>query len=212
MGDNARMRLLTFLTVLTVLAGLLFLWPGDPVATPPILDTSKSPVVAGPTTRRSWAVPVDRPGLPNLHRVSPVLYRGAQPLSDGYAQLKDLGINLVLSLRSFHGESDEVHAAGLDYERLTVKAWHLEDKEIDRFLSLVTDERKTPVFVHCQHGADRTGTMCAIYRIVVQGWTREEALEEMRQGDFGFHEIWDNLVRDIRSLDVDAWRAKYAPR
>jgi protein tyrosine phosphatase (PTP) superfamily phosphohydrolase (DUF442 family) len=41
-----------------------------------------------------------------------------------------------------------------------MKAWHPEEKEIVKFLKTVTDKTKTPVFVHCQHGADRTGLMC----------------------------------------------------
>lgn len=42
-----------------------------------------------------------------------------------------------------------------------MKAWHPGHKEIVRFLRIVTSPRRIPVLVHCQHGADRTGTMTA---------------------------------------------------
>ena len=44
-----------------------------------------------------------------------------------------------------------------------------------------------PFFVHCQHGSDRTGVCIAAYRIVVQGWTKQDAIREMTGGNYGFH-------------------------
>lgn len=45
--------------------------------------------------------------------------------------------------------------------------------------------------------------MCAVYRVAVEGWTTEEALREMTEGGFGFHEIWSNLLSWIKELDLD---------
>jgi hypothetical protein len=45
--------------------------------------------------------------------------------------------------------------------------------------------------------------MCAVYRIVVQGWTKDEAISEMTQGGFGFHAVFPNLVHYLRKLDVE---------
>lgn len=84
-----------------------------------------------------------------------------------------------------------------------MKPWHPEDKEAVRFLKTVTDKSKTPVFVHCQRGADRTGVMCAIYRIVVQDWSKQQAIEEMTKGGFGFHTAWVNLIEYIKDLDIE---------
>lgn len=71
-----------------------------------------------------------------------------------------------------------------------------------RFLKIVKNSKRTPVLVHCQHGSDRTGTMCAIYRIVFQGWSKEKAIQEMTQGNYGFHKIWVNLPKWIEALDI----------
>lgn len=148
-----------------------------------------------------WAQPLLLAGAPNLHKVSDDLYRSAQPTGEGMNNLKKLGIETVVNLRSFHSDRDRIGNTGLAYEHIYMKAWRPEHKEIVRFLRIVTNPRRTPVLVHCQHGADRTGTMAAIYRIAVQGWSKEEAIREMVDGGFGFHGIWQNLISWIDSLD-----------
>jgi protein tyrosine/serine phosphatase len=147
---------------------------------------------------------LERPGLPNLHKVSEGLYRSAQPTAEGMALLKEMGIRTVVNLRSFHSDRDEIGETGLAYEHIYMKTWHPEDEEVVRFLQIVTDPARQPVLVHCQHGADRTGTMCALYRVAVQGWSKEEAVAEMTEGPFGFHGIHANLVAYVRDLDVEA--------
>ena len=44
--------------------------------------------------------------------------------------------------------------------------------------------------------------MCAMYRIVEQGWTKDEAIKEMVDGGYGFHPIWSNIIKHIRDIDV----------
>lgn len=150
-----------------------------------------------------WAKPMEMKGVPNLHKVSETLYRSAQPSAEGMRNLKAMGIKTIVNLRSFHSDRNEIGDTGLAYEHIYMKAWHPEEKEVVRFLQIVTDPKRTPVLVHCQHGADRTGTMCALYRIAVQGWSKDEALQEMMQGEFGFHGIWENLIEWINGLDIE---------
>jgi protein tyrosine/serine phosphatase len=91
---------------------------------------------------------------------------------------------------------------------IPVKTWDPKDEQVVRFLKTVTDKNRRPVFVHCQHGADRTGTMCAIYRVAVDGWTKQQAIDEMTKGGFGFHSVWTNLPKFIEKLDVKKVKAK----
>jgi len=149
---------------------------------------------------------MDRPGLPNLHRVSAELYRGAQPTAEGVRELGKMGIRTIVNLRSDHSDRDEIGGGGIRYEHIRMKAWHVEDEDVAKFLRIVADPAKTPVFVHCAHGADRTGTVCAVYRMVVQGWSVEDAVREMREGGFGFHEVYRNLPAYLRRLDVERIR------
>jgi len=120
--------------------------------------------------------------------------------------LKKLGIETIVNLRSFHSDRDEISNTGLAYEHIYMKAWHPEEEDVIRFLQIVTNPKRTPVLVHCQHGADRTGLMVAIYRIVVQGWSKEDAAREMTEGGFGFHEVWINLIPWLDALDIDRIR------
>jgi len=159
-----------------------------------------------PVRDARWAKPIAIEGLPNLHQVSDSLYRGAQPTAEGFKSLKKMGIKTVISLRAFHSDKELLGDTGLVYESISFKTWHPENEDIVKFLSIVTDKTKQPVFVHCQHGADRTGTMCAIYRIMVDGWSKEQAIKEMTEGGFGFHSVWENLISYIKGLDTDKLR------
>lgn len=160
------------------------------------------------TSARQWAVSVSRTGLPNFYKVSDDVYRGAQPEKAGFQELKKMGIRTIVNLRSFHSDRENIEKNGFAYEHIYAKAWHPEDKEIVRFLRIVGDKKRTPVFVHCQHGADRTGIMVAAYRIAICGWSKEEAIREMTEGGFGFHPIWENLIQYIRDLDFEKIRAE----
>lgn len=161
------------------------------------------PNVTWAAPSRVWAVRLEKPGLPNLYRVSDDLYRGAQPTAEGFPQLKAMGVKTVINLRFFHNDQSKIAGADLAYEEIPMNAWHIEDEDAVRFLNLVADRSRAPFFVYCHYGADRTGLMCAVYRIAVQGWTKDEAIAEMTQGGFGFHAIWKNLVRYLRKLDVE---------
>lgn len=158
--------------------------------------------------QNKWAEPIELPGLPNLYKVSKDLYRGAQPTAEGMKQLEKLGVKTVVNLRSMHSDSNEIKGTVLAYEHINITTLNIEDKDVIRFLQIVTDPNRTPAFVHCQHGADRTGTMCAIYRIIVQSWSKDEAIEEMTKGDFGYHSIWQNLPNYVRKLDVEEIKHK----
>ncbi|MEM7481925.1 MAG: tyrosine-protein phosphatase [Acidobacteriota bacterium] len=157
-----------------------------------------------PARPADWAEPMELDGVPNLHRVSDRLYRSAQPSAEGMKNLREMGVETVVNLRSFSSDRDEIGDTGLGYEHIYMKAWHPERKEVVRFLTIVTSPRRTPVLVHCRHGADRTGTMVALYRIAVEGWSKEKALQEMTQGGYGFHKVWNNLPRWIRNLDIES--------
>jgi protein tyrosine/serine phosphatase len=165
-------------------------------------------MAASPNKERSanWAQPITLEGVPNLHKVSADLYRSAQPTAEGMRNLRRMGIETMVSLRSFHSDLDKIGYTGLAYEQIYMKAWHPEEKEVIRFLQIVSNPRRAPVLVHCQHGSDRTGMMCAMYRIVAHQWTKEEAIREMIDGGYGFHEVWANIVPWINKLDVERIR------
>ena len=169
--------------------------------------TQQTPAITGSARPTQWAQPLQVEGVPNLHRVSPTLYRSAQPTPEGMKRLEEMGVKTVVSLRAFHSDREPLSATSIKYERISVKSWHIEKEDALRFLKLVTDPANQPVLVHCQHGADRTGTMCAVYRMAVEGWSKDEAVKELTEGGYGFHEIWENMKKWLDTVNVDELRA-----
>jgi protein tyrosine phosphatase (PTP) superfamily phosphohydrolase (DUF442 family) len=169
-----------------------------------ILFTTAIPASAADSTNRpaNWAQKIALPGVPNCYQLTTNLYRGAQPTADGFKQLKAMGIKTIVTLREFHSDKDKVNGTGLNSIRIEMSPLHADDAEIIEFLKAVSDTNNLPVFVHCERGADRTGTVCAMYRIAVCGWTKEQAIEEMKNGGFDFSPVWQNLVEYIENADM----------
>ncbi len=88
-----------------------------------VLLTAADGAETSPTNRPAhWAKPIQMGGVPNLHKVSDTLYRSAQPSAEGMKNLKAVGIQTVINLRSFHSDRDEIGDTGLAYEHITMKA------------------------------------------------------------------------------------------
>lgn len=150
-----------------------------------------------------WAERLPNPHLKNFHKVSDDLYRGAQPSSAGMKELQRLGIRTIINLRGWHSDRSVLEGASMRYEHIKMNAALPRDKDVIRFLQIVSKRENGPFFVHCQHGSDRTGTMCAVYRMAFQGWNKNEAIQEMTKGGFGFHRIWNTtLVPWLRKTDI----------
>ena len=153
-----------------------------------------------------WAVSVEREGLDNFYKVSDCLYRGKQPTAEGIAQLKEMGIKTIVDLRASHSDVDEIGDIRIGREQIPMQAWNPKEEDVVKFLKIATDMEKTPVFVHCKRGADRTGFMCAAYRVAVCGWSKDDAVDEMTHGGYRFAPIWKDLVDCLMTLDFEKVR------
>lgn len=131
---------------------------------------------------RLSAIKIDNFGVVNDH-----YYRGAQPTPADFPDLAALGVKTVIDLTR-DGRDDEkglVEAAGMKFVRIPLTTTEAPaGMAITQFLALVTDPANQPVYVHCQGGRHRTGTMTAIYRMTQEGWTPARAYEEMKQYRF----------------------------
>ena len=84
---------------------------------------------------------------------------------------------------------------------LTVRN-NLGEQQLLEALTLIKN-RKGPLLIHCWHGSDRTGATVAAYRLVFQNWSKEQAIDEMVNGGYGYHAgIYPNLLELINKLDV----------
>ena len=160
-----------------------------------------------PGRNAEWAVPL--PQVSNLHQVTPVLYRSARLDSADVAQLQALGVKTVISLRSFHSDTQVLEGSGIRAIRIPINTWAIRDKHvIETMRSIRSAEQDGPVLLHCLHGADRTGMMAAMYRMLYQGWPREKAIDELKNGGYGYHAVWKNIERYLSRVNVDEIRAR----
>jgi protein tyrosine/serine phosphatase len=181
------------------------------LASPVMSEEAATPAPSAAVARPdNWAVPISLEGVPNLHRISPTLYRSEQPTALGMKNLEKLGIRTVINLRYFNDDEDEVKGTSLRTERTKILTWHIGDKHVVEVMSLLKNAQNGPFLIHCQHGADRTGLMTAMYRVLEQGWTPDDALKELTDGGFGYHSMWKNIIKYVRTADVDALKASIA--
>ena len=181
------------------------------LATPAMAaDAVKQPPPAVVTRPAQWAEPIALEGVPNLHRIAPNLYRSEQPSALGMKNLEKLGIRTVINLRYFNDDEDEVKGTGLRTEHTKILTWRIGDRHVIEVMNLLKQSENGPFLIHCQHGADRTGLMTAMYRVLEQGWTPDDALKELTDGGFGYHSMWKNIVKYVRTADVEKLKAAIA--
>ncbi len=144
--------------------------------------------------------------VPNFQEVEKsVLMRGGQPSFSGLTELAEQGIKTVINLRKyrpfFQRKIKELRTIHIPFS-----PYQPSDQIVIHFLRVLNDPLYQPAYVHCFHGADRTGTLCAIYRIVCQNWDKESAIKEMKSR--GLHWWHKNLVEYIRNLDIPRIRSQ----
>jgi protein tyrosine/serine phosphatase len=142
----------------------------------------------------------DPKALPNFQEVTTNTYRGGAPTREGLRTLQKMGVHTIIDLRiekKAQGEKKVAEEMGFTWIHLPMGREAPTKKQVDTFLATLANAEDEPVFVHCQHGADRTGCMIGIYRVQVQGWTFEQAWKEMRK--YGFKPYLDELKAAVRS-------------
>ncbi|HEU4715044.1 MAG TPA: dual specificity protein phosphatase family protein [Pyrinomonadaceae bacterium] len=125
--------------------------------------------------------------IKNFGKVNDNYFRGSQPTQDQMAALKAMGVKTIVDLRKDYVPEARQWAneLGLNYFNIPLKPSKAATKEqTEYFLSLVNDPANGPVYVHCKGGRHRTGALTAAYRITHDGWTAEQAYDEMKKYDF----------------------------
>ena len=109
------------------------------------------------------------------------IYRGAQPSEQGFRELAASGVTTVLDLRrdgTVAWEKTLVEKLGMQFVHLPMNGLAAPTKAQIAEAMRILETAKGPVFIHCQHGSDRTGTVVACWRIGHEGWTKEQAQKE----------------------------------
>jgi protein tyrosine/serine phosphatase len=153
-------------------------------------------------------------GILNFGRVSERLYRGAQPDSSGLQSLKRLGVKMIVNLRmpgdGWKEEAAEAEANGIVYTNFPMHGTGRPDSEQVKQILALFEKCSGPVFIHCRHGCDRTGTIVACYRIQHDGWSNDLAMREAkRYGISRFEFLMRRFVRSFRAtVKADLRQAK----
>ena len=157
-------------------------------------------IVTGCATGSRGFPPVE--GIANFDEVNQHLYRGAQPNRLGLQHLHKLGIRTIINLRATNdawmAERDEAGVQGMAYFNVPMGAFLRPRMETVSTVLSIIEKSPSPVFVHCQHGCDRTGTIIACYRIKHEGWKSSKALNEARIFGMSRWEFWmKSFVNDF---------------
>jgi protein tyrosine/serine phosphatase len=158
-----------------------------------------TPIEAGPPTL-----------LRNLHFVSDGIWRSAQPGPSGFDDLKKLGVATILDLQD---DGDEEQ-----WERSTVLRLGMNSAEIpmsgifspsdsqvyDALAAIASAQRiGASIAIHCKYGDDRTGVVCACWRMYHDHWTPAAALAEANI--CGMHRLQFLMRRYIATWKPLTW-------
>jgi protein tyrosine phosphatase (PTP) superfamily phosphohydrolase (DUF442 family) len=147
------------------------------------------------------------PGVANFGRLAANLYRGANPEMGAYPSLRTFGIDTVVRFSTgdefIAAEKARVESLGMAFISLPWRAADLpETNQVVSFLGLVRNHPEHTYFVHCREGVDRTGVMVALYRVAIDGWSTDQAIDEMKAFHYRYllHPHLQSYVESFPSL------------
>lgn len=144
----------------------------------------------------------------NLHQVNANLYRSEQPDELGMAYLKELKIQTIINLREKQKDPRIAGEESFNFIHHPIVTWKFDEEDILSVMQIIK-KSKGPILIHCKHGSDRTGGMVAAYRILFEGWTKDQALKELRQEQYGYHEFWfPDIAQFIEDMDIEKLKGK----
>lgn len=125
-----------------------------------------------------------------FREVVPGVYRGARPERSGVRYLKSIGVKTIINVdNDIYAVAEELREAqklGLKTLSFPLSSWaYPPNNYVDEVLAEMNNPKNYPIFLHCQHGQDRTGLLVGLFRVEYQGWDPAVAYREMR--NLGFH-------------------------
>ncbi len=133
--------------------------------------------------------------LDNFGRVGPRVFRCAQFDAEGMETLISLGVTVAIKLNT-SDEAPEVFAAGVTTMEYPFHLQAPPDDETRRVVRQIEDfvESGETVVIHCTHGRDRTGFVCAAYQMLALGMSLDDVLEERAR--YGVDSPWHKLFNE----------------
>ena len=125
-------------------------------------------------------------GCTNFHKVTPELYRSAQPTAEQVAQwaIEAPFIRSIVDLRGLHPDWAEQIAVrgtclilGVEWYNVRMSARRAPTPGEVAQLREIFRVAPRPILIHCKAGADRTGLAVAIHLIGWEGLSAKEAAD-----------------------------------
>lgn len=179
-----------------------------------ILAAMALPVSQLATLDRAFADSATCVSCANFAQVTGQIFRGGRPGGENsFQELKAMGIKTVIDLQggdignSMFGwvagvlepgenpswisfEKQGIESLGMKFVNVPINSLadinSAQGYGLGHAIALMNDPKNQPVYVHCEHGVDRTGLLVALYRVYYQKWTREAAHDEMVAMGHGF--------------------------
>lgn len=163
------------------------------------MTTATLPLNQRPPT---WASPIQPQH--NFYQVSASVFRSQQPNEVLARLIAEQDIDVVLNLRPHSAHYPELHVQTL---HVPIRTFAFSEQHIVAALQQIqaAEAQGQKILVHCYHGADRTGVIVAMYRIIIQNWAVNEAIAEMHHGGYGFHYIWQQRFAELFTPEKIKW-------
>jgi uncharacterized protein (TIGR01244 family) len=119
----------------------------------------------------------------NLHEIRPGVWRSNQPAPRDIRKAAKLGIKTIINLRGkrqdggWRLEKEACDRYGITLVDVSVRSRDVPDAQTIRNINALFKSVKPPFLMHCKSGADRAGLMSALYMLLVEKATVDEALK-----------------------------------
>lgn len=151
---------------------------------------------------KQWGTQINR--AYNFYQISSDVFRSEQPDHQLISELNTHQIGLVINLR--HRDHDQKTFAGTSIQliQIPIHTWAMNREDLLQVMQHIqrAKQNQQKVLIHCYHGSDRTGASIAMYRIIFEQWSTQDALNEMRHGGYGFHPIWINIDKIFKPENI----------
>jgi protein tyrosine phosphatase (PTP) superfamily phosphohydrolase (DUF442 family) len=150
-----------------------------------------------------------------------VLWRGSKPDRDDATWLIQQGVATIVNLELLHDDKHDLDQASprgngvtevgyfrvRDWEPLKLVTPRIVDDHIAHFLAIIAQQPK-PIYVHCRYGQDRTGAMIAVFRMLIEGVSEEDAIAELRRNRGNWLALDEKYIRGLSPSHLEEIRRK----
>ncbi len=94
--------------------------------------------------------------------MTPSIYRGGRPTAQGLKLLAQKGFKTIIDLENSKSavvyEKQNLQSSGVRFISVPTDSFGTpKDSQVNKILNALNVSKNFPIYIHCQHGEDRTG-------------------------------------------------------